>query len=345
MELIDHLGINIEKDTEVNSLVIWIKGILCLLMLFTYILFYQVVAIICTLASTVFPDSANLFRNNCTNMFWDLSLYLMHLNKVKFRIFGDQMVSDPAIIVSNHASLADCFVLHYLSRISVLGENYVPMQYQDQFSLPIINFFSWFLVWRVPTVKILLHMLKCDENWELEPKSLSFVFSRLIRSKFSEWIVLFPEVNIWSENSASLQQQVSDKYYLPKFEHLLYPRYSAFFNVISALDEWKPHPYLNLYDITIVYYRHSENGGVKCYDPPTLLDVFSCINPITVMVYVKIRSVSRIPEKRKKLEKYVEHLWKHKDKVITQLKTENSTNQHSQRKLRIQDNLSEITFN
>ena len=117
------------------------------------------------------------------------------------------------MVVSNHASLADCFVIHYLSRMSILGDDYSPMRQCEQFSLPIINFFSWFLVWRVPTVKILLHMLKSDENWELELKSLSFVFSRLLRSKFSEWVVLFPEVNIWTPNGAALQGQVSNKYF------------------------------------------------------------------------------------------------------------------------------------
>lgn len=247
------------------------------------------------------------------------------MNKVKFRLYGDTTDANPAVVVSNHASLADCFVIHYLSRMSILGDDYSPMRQCEQFSLPIINFFSWFLVWRVPTVKILLHMLKSDENWELELKSLSFVFSRLLRSKFSEWVVLFPEVNIWSPNGAALQGQVSNKYFLPKFNHLLYPRFSAFFNIISILNQSKPHAYLNMYDITILYTRNGHGTISNQYKPPTLLDIFASAEPITVIVYVKIRSVSRIPTKRKKLEKYLEHLWIHKEKVISQLKAENDT--------------------
>ncbi|RCK57837.1 1-acyl-sn-glycerol-3-phosphate acyltransferase 2 [Candida viswanathii] len=335
MEFVDHLGIRLEKELEVQYLFVWVKGLLCLSALFVYILCYQVVAVICTIASVVIPDSANMFRNTCGNFFWDLGLYFMHLNKVKFRIFGDKMDASPAIVISNHASLADCFVIQYLSRISVLGDGFNPLQPREQFALPIINFFSWFLVWRVPTIKILLHMLKCDENWELEEKSLSFVFSRLLKSKFSEWVVLFPEVNIWSSTGATLQREVSEKYYLPKFDNLLYPRYSAFYNVISALEQWRPHPYVNLYDVTIVYYRQPDANGIRNYSPPTLLEIFACSEPITVIVYVKIRPVSRIPEQRKKLEKYLEHLWKHKEKVIAELKSENTA---SQVQLRVRDN-------
>lgn len=105
------------------------------------------------------------------------------MNKVKFRLYGDTTDANTAVVVSNHASLADCFVIHYLSRMSILGDDYSPMRQCEQFSLPIINFFSWFLVWRVPTVKILLHMLKSDENWELELKSLSFVFFTIIKKQ------------------------------------------------------------------------------------------------------------------------------------------------------------------
>ncbi|RLV90242.1 1-acyl-sn-glycerol-3-phosphate acyltransferase 2 [Spathaspora sp. JA1] len=234
---------------------------------------------------------------------------------------GDRLVSNPAIIISNHTSLADYFIIHYLARVSVLGD-YSPVipSSSEKITLPVVNFFSWFLVWRVPTVKILLHMLKCDENWEIDQKSVAFVFSRLLKSKNSQWIVIFPEVNIWTKEGAGLQRQLSEKYFLPQFNHLLYPRFSSFFNVITALADIKPQPYSNLYDITILYTRRDSNE--ISYQPPTLLEFFSSKIPITVTINVKIRSVNRIPEKRHKLERYLEHLWRNKDKLIGQLKEE-----------------------
>ena len=91
-----------------------------------------------------------------------------------------------------------------------------------------------------------------------------------------------------------------------------------------------------MYDITILYTRNGHGTISNQYKPPTLLDIFASAEPITVIVYVKIRSVSRILQK-KKLEKYLEHLWIHKEKVISQLKAENDT--HIQSRI-LKDNFS-----
>lgn len=240
---------------------------------------------------------------------------------------GDELSPNPAVVISNHASLADCFVLQHLSRLSTKSEKDIKdkLPHKRELKLPIINYFSWFLIWRVPTIKILTHLLKTDENWELEESSILYVFAKLLKSKFSEWIVLFPEVNVWTLEGYELQQQIGEKYFLPKLEHLLYPRYSAFYNIITALTKFKPHPYSNLYDLTILYCRRQ--GDELNYHPPTLFENFSSKDPITVLVYVKVRSIARIPNRRKKLERYLEHLWKHKDKIITQIKEENNLHQ------------------
>ena len=54
-----------------------------------------------------------------------------------------------------------------------------------------------------------------------------------------------------------------------------------------------------MYDITILYTRNGHGTISNQYKPPTLLDIFASAEPITVIVYVKIRSVSRIPTKEK----------------------------------------------
>ena len=54
-----------------------------------------------------------------------------------------------------------------------------------------------------------------------------------------------------------------------------------------------------MYDITILYTRNGHGTISNKYKPPTLLDIFASAEPITVIVYVKIRSVSRIPTKEK----------------------------------------------
>ncbi|KAI5963396.1 hypothetical protein KGF57_001274 [Candida theae] len=255
------------------------------------------------------------------------SNHLKYLNKVKIKVMGDELSPNPAVVISNHASLADAFVIQHLSRLSTKSERDAKdgLPHNRNLKLPIVNFFSWFLIWRVPTIKILTHLLKTDENWELEESSILYVFAKLLKSKFSEWVALFPEVNVWTPEGYKVQQQIGEKYFLPKLENLLYPRYPAFYNIITAMSKFKPHPYSNLYDLTILYCRRQ--GDEVDYQPPTLLEIFSSKEPVTVLVYVKVRSIARIPSKRKKLERYLEHLWKHKDKIMTQIKEENNLHQ------------------
>ncbi|KAI5966959.1 uncharacterized protein KGF55_000368 [Candida pseudojiufengensis] len=249
----------------------------------------------------------------------------LHKNGVKIKVLGDEINSNPAIVLSNHSSLADFLVIQHLSRLSTKSDkDSIKESCQTELSLPVVNFFSWFLVWKVPNIKILFNLLKTDENWEIEEKSILYIFAKFLRSKFSEWIVLFPEVNIWSEDNYRLQQQVGQKYFLPKLNNVLYPRYPSFYNIITALTKFKPHPYTNLYDLTIIYCRPGKTSTDSYYLPPTLLEIFSSQEPITILVYIKLRSLGRIPHKRKKLERYLEHLWVHKDKIITQIKNENN---------------------
>ncbi|CAI5758712.1 unnamed protein product [Candida verbasci] len=264
MEIIDHLGLS-DKS---KSRVLWFKGLICLLILFYFTVLYQLVAILSLGLSILFPDTANLIRNYTGNLFWNIGLHMMKSNRVKFKIYGDKLDANPAIVICNHSSLADTFIIHYLSRFS----------YKNKVDLPNLNFFSWFLVWRVPTIKIILHWLKCDENWEIDEKSVLFVFSRLLKSKFSEWIILFPEVNIWTKENVHLQTGLQDKYFLPKFENVLYPRFSSFYNIITALNNSKPHSYSNLYDLTILYTK----DGEECGESPTLMDFLAADKQITI---------------------------------------------------------------
>ena len=75
MEFIEHLGVKlINIVQEARSFVIWVKGILCLSALLIYIMIYQMVAISCSLASIVFPDSAN----------FDQQMWLLFLTFVIF---------------------------------------------------------------------------------------------------------------------------------------------------------------------------------------------------------------------------------------------------------------------
>lgn len=171
------------------------------------------------------------------------------------------------------------------------------------------------MVWRMPCFRVLCNMAKCDENWELDTSLLEPVFEEIQRSKFPEWIVLFPEVNIWTKEDAELQKLQCEKFYLPVLLNVLYPRFSGFYNVINALSSKSNFKFSKLYDISIIYHQKNRVS-------PSLIGFFASEAPLTVTVHIKSKFLSRVPVKRSKLERYLEHAWVEKDRLLIQLESE-----------------------
>lgn len=212
-------------------------------------------------------------------------------------------------------------------------------------TLPRINFFTWFKLWRIPSIRVLINLAKCDENWELENTLSKIVFGKILRSKVPEWIVMFPEVNIWTDEDSSLQKIQSEKFYLPTLQNILYPRFSAFYNVVSTLNTKEYSKFTQLYDVTVLYESKTTEVGKLANKPPTsanievspsqksvnrelnlvspsLLEIFSSRTPITIHIHVKSKRLLRVPTKRSKLEKWLENTWVEKDKFLEQWKAE-----------------------
>ncbi|EAZ63020.2 predicted protein, partial [Scheffersomyces stipitis CBS 6054] len=190
---------------------------------------------------------------------------------------------------------------------------------QNNLTLPEINFFSWFLLWKVPNIRLLLNFAKCDENWELEDDLICSVFEKTMSSKFPQWIVLFPEVNIWSQENAYLQKIQSEKYFLPILSNLLYPRFSGFFNAVHAIKSASTYRFNELLDITIAYQSSEIREDDSKIYTPTLMEIFASESQITVTINISTKPISRIPIKRMKLERYLEHVWRSKDELLSQL--------------------------
>lgn len=207
-------------------------------------------------------------------------------------VTGDQILPESAIVISNHQSVADYLLLVYLSR--TCGTIH-----------PQTNFFTWYSLWRVPTIKTLLNMFRCDENWELSKSWTDLIFKRVVTSEAPEWIVLFPEVNILTPATSYLQNLQSEKYYLPKFTEVLYPRFSGLQNASRALNITSSEKFSKLYDLSINY-SHKVS----------LLAIFSNAKSIEVKIHVRARNLNRFPQKRAKIEKWLEKVWIEKEKQV-----------------------------
>lgn len=156
----------------------------------------------------------------------------------------------------------------------------------------------------MPTIKTVFNMARCDENWELSEKWCTKIFSRVMMSESPEWVILFPEVNIFTPAGSYLQRAQSERYFLPYLDHTLYPRFSGLYNTMQMVR--KSIKFSTIYDLTIMYDK----------EPPTLLQLFACPGSITISIHVKATSIARIPERRSKLERWLEKAWVDKEKLL-----------------------------
>lgn len=225
---------------------------------------------------------------------------------------GDKLELESAVLVSNHQSLGDHILMAYLARYTNNVEFAFNQNLESSYflTLPRINFFTWFSIWQIPNYNIWFNMFKSDENWELDSNLTPGLVDDVVKSKFVEWVVVFPEVNIFTIEDLNIQNHNGSKYFLPPFNHVLYPRFSAFANIIQGLAHSKSQKFTRLYDITISYQTQ-----------PSLIDFFTKDKHVEVHIYVKKRMITKIPVSRFKLEKYLEYTWIEKNKLLSRMRT------------------------
>lgn len=188
--------------------------------------------------------------------------------------------------------------------------------------IPKVKFFTWFEIWSIPTIEYFKHIFQADENWELDGKTLVSLFHKYLDSPLSntQWLTLFPEVNMFTDKDSRMQNILGEKHYLPSFENVLYPRFGAFANVIGGL--YKTN-YTRLYDITLVYYnRNKVTKEIIDFRAPSLLNILGIRDDnieTVILVHVAGKFLNRVPLKKNKLEKYLENRWIKKDKLIEKL--------------------------
>lgn len=215
------------------------------------------------------------------------------------RVSGDPLLPQSALVLSNHRSLADHLIIAWLARSTRTHKNV-----QKWETIPQVNFFTWFSLWRIPSARTLAHIFNSDENWDLLRGHADLLFAKMYQSLTRPaWVVVFPEVNIWTPSAAHLQQAQAHQYFLPFLEHVLYPRFAAPFTAVSQLAPSRhSSSFESLYHITISYSA-----------PTKLLSVFSSTVPIEVHVHVRTEPLAKVPRKRHKFDKWLECTWVQKD--------------------------------
>lgn len=305
MELFSHLGVAAAPNPSIELVLYKIRGYAALWLMQAVCGAYHILSFFLSLIGILFPETAEYSKKLGGYVVWKISIFLSELNRVRIEVVGDTIEPFSAVLLANHQLLADYIVLAAVAQNLASGE----ISWQ---ALPQINFFTWFTLARAPTVKTLLNMARCDENWQLAQLQSDRLFKRVRDSNTPEWVVIFPEVNIWTAQTSHLQAAQAHRYFLPEMHLVLYPRFLSFYNAIWLLRGDKitgKAPKISvLYDVLIV---HSK--------PVTLLEFFSCKEPHTVTVHIKKKQLERVPLKRAKMERWLEKCWVEKDRTVRSL--------------------------
>lgn len=261
MELIGHIGLQLH-EFGAEALAVKIYGIWILCVLVTLCFWYNLLRLLLAIFLEVFPYAAEL-EESFASIFWEVA-ERVSLMKVDM----DIAELPNGVCISNHQSLADFIIFGRLGA----------------------QFFTWFHLWRVPSVHMLWNMLRCDENWKL-----SVIAEHRLLRKMKFPVVAFPEVNIFTEEDLFLQNHHSRSYFGKSYERVLHPRYMAVMNLSNAeagRQGW--------FDFTIDY-----------EELLSLIDVFT--KP--VVVKVRCQKVD-IPCREKYLARQLERLWSEKDRRL-----------------------------
>ncbi|KAH3677095.1 hypothetical protein WICMUC_001850 [Wickerhamomyces mucosus] len=330
-DLVRNLGlypIPQELQSMRNLLKAWVI-LFCFVVIFlinAYIRFKLSIFVKFSIISPTFHRSSLMFFNKA---FWNAILYLINKKKIKIIISGinlNNMNSTSAVsttdmkdiklqdfknsvVISNHRSLFDFILIYYLKTMMETTTH-------QEINL---SFFNWNEIWSTPNLSLLWAILNNDENWEYNKVQLEKTLRNMVNesdpAKTSNWIVHFPEVNIFDEKTHSAQTHQADKFYLPKLNELLYPRFNNFSNLIAILQKSNSgfYGFKNLIDLTILYYNPLKNMFVQ----PKLFEILSLKQPILIInIDLKFKPLNKLPFKQRKLEKWLELDWCEKDKVI-----------------------------
>lgn len=262
MELLAHLGLPLDH-LSIEAVATKAYGWWVLLCLMCLCMALLVLRFMCFVTSRVYPDIAQ-FETKAARYFWQVVRTISMVS-----IDGDDL--PPGVIISNHPSLVDFIVLSP--------------------SCP--QYFTWFHLWRVPSVHGLWNMARADENWKLSPMA-EYQLSPHIEVP----VVVFPEVNVFSHKALDIQNLYSQLAYGPRFEQVLHPRYMAVANMqrMAGSHRW--------YDATITYNVDHPH--------PTLIDAFT--KPVAATVaWEPIAFALR----EKRMRRQLEQGWQRKDRQLS----------------------------
>lgn len=319
MELLGHLVGGAAPALSVASL-----QLATVLYLFVCYVLAAWVGIHAALALPVLESVLVLVWRAARVWFWDQCLAVMERSGVEVVVSGDPLTTGNALLLANHVLVADHLVVHLLAKQTIAAPPAVlrllgwwhytePLEAEGATAgRPDVFFFSWLSLWSFPSVRAFHHMLHLDENWSLEPGLVQEVFGGIGTSDTPDWVVCFPETNVWSTAACQRQNTQARVYCQPPLSQVLYPRCAMVQNAVEGLRS----KVSKVYDLTIRYEQAAMEGATPATSPttPSLVEVLT--SPVTVYVHVEAVPMRSVPARPRKLHRWLEKRWFAKERAL-----------------------------
>ncbi|CAM9023188.1 unnamed protein product [Wickerhamomyces anomalus] len=273
MELMAHIGVY--PISQELTISNLVKGYILIWIFVHFVLLNGFISLNLRFAGLFVSESTIvLIKSLIAQGFWNSLIYLINKRKIKI-IVGGLDLNDGAKL--NNQLKNSIVISNHRSLFDFILiyylKNLVERTTNDQIEL---SFFNWNSLWKVPSVKTIYNFLQNDENWTLDLLQV-------------------------------------EKFYLPKLDESLYPRFNNFNNLTSVVNSNQNSPIRNLIDLTILYYNPVKNT----FTNPSLFEILTLKQPFFIInIDVKVKPINKLPTKQRKLEKWLENDWCEKDKTI-----------------------------
>ncbi|KAE8442658.1 hypothetical protein EG329_002956 [Mollisiaceae sp. DMI_Dod_QoI] len=244
-----------------------------------------------------------------TNWIWIQSIFEV-FNGGKITISGDTLPdSESAIVVSNHVSWTDFYMIQRLAlRSGMLGR----CRWFSKIELRWVPLLGWG-IWA-------MGMPMVSRQWTKDEKELDRVFAGITEKKWPTWLISFSEATRYTPKKAEEAKLWCQANNRPVPQHLLYPRTKGFVTTVQHLRKAKHMK--AVYDMTIAY-EHNH----KFLDAPTIWESLS-IGDLSgkkgykFHVHVRRYLLADLPQSDTELAKWLETKWVEKGEYLEEKREE-----------------------
>ncbi|KAI5809631.1 hypothetical protein DFH27DRAFT_153733 [Peziza echinospora] len=278
--------------------------------------------------SAILPRQTYDFNSKIANFLWTYihRILLLHKPQISYSgAFKDIPSHESAIVVANHVSWSDFYLVHALAIEKGMLSR---CRYFAKSSLKWVPLLGWSFV--------ALGMPLVSRNWTNDQSELEKLFGSMIRNKWPMWLVSYSEGTRYNPQKWQNMKTFAEGKGKKILTHCLYPRTKGFVTCVRHLRNPDSH-IKHIYDLTLAYQytapptttttTTSSSSTTTTLStrptinltPATIYDTFSMPSlspPWRFHVHVERFLIKDLPEDDRGVAEWLEKRWLAKDEIL-----------------------------